>query len=134
MSDMEKASASAWRKFNARYNLVGNVCKNCNTNYFPPRIVCKNCGRNTKMEEMQFSGNGKIFSFTKIHVPAEAFKESAPYVVGVIKLDEGPMVEGHIVESGKEVAIGVTVKQVFRKMYTDGEEGLINYHFKFEIV
>ncbi len=131
---MEKASASAWRKFNARYNMIGNVCKTCNTKYFPPRIVCKNCGRNTKMEEYQFSGKGEIFSFTKIHVPSEAFKESAPYVIGVIKLEEGPMIEGHIVDSGKEPQIGAKVKQVFRRMYTDGEEGLITYHFKFELI
>ncbi|MGC8479785.1 MAG: Zn-ribbon domain-containing OB-fold protein [Candidatus Micrarchaeia archaeon] len=131
---MEKASASAWRKFNSRYNLVGTLCKNCNAKYFPPRIICKNCGRNTKMEDIKFSGNGEIFSFTKIHVPAEAFKENAPYVVGVIKLEEGPMVEGHIVESGNEPKIGAKVKQVFRKMYQDGEEGLITYHFKFEMI
>ncbi len=86
------------------------------------------------MIEKQFSGNGEIFSYTKIHVPAEAFKESAPYVIGVIKLDEGPLVEGHVVESGKDPKIGARVKQVFRKMYTDGEEGLINYHFKFMLV
>ncbi|MEM0201365.1 MAG: Zn-ribbon domain-containing OB-fold protein [Candidatus Micrarchaeaceae archaeon] len=131
---MEKASASAWRKFNARYNMIGNVCKTCNTKYFPPRIVCKNCGRNTKMEEFQFNGNGEIFSFTKIHVPSDSFKENAPYIIGVIKLEEGPLVEGHIVESGKEPVIGAKVKQVFRKMYTEGDEGLITYHFKFEII
>lgn len=131
---MEKASANAWRKFNARYNLVGTVCTNCDTNYFPPRIICKNCGRNTKMQEKRLTGNGEVYSFTKIHVPAEAFRESAPYVVGVIKLDEGPLVEGHIVETTKKITIGSKVKQVFRKMYTDGDDGLINYHFKFEIV
>ncbi len=134
MINMEKAPASAWRKFDARYNMVGTVCITCNTSYFPSRIVCKNCGRNTKMGEKRFKGTGEIFSLTKIHVPAEAFKESAPYVIGVIKLDEGPMVEGHIVESGKEPIIGGKVKQVFRRMYTDGEEGLISYHFKFELI
>ncbi len=86
------------------------------------------------MRNKTFAGTGEIYSFTKIHVPAEAFREDAPYTVAVIKLDEGPMVEGHIVESGKEVKIGTRVRQVFRKMLVEEDEGLIHYHFKFEPV
>ncbi len=131
---MEKASASMWRKLNSRYNLVGSECENCNAIYFPSRIVCKNCGRQTKMHDRMLNGNGAVYSFTRIHVPAEAFRESAPYTIGVIKLDEGPMVEGHIVDTGKKIEIGTRVKKVFRKMLVEEDEGLIHYHFKFEPV
>lgn len=131
---MEKAPASAWRKINSRYNLVGSECKNCGLLYFPQRIVCKNCGRKSKIQDKKFSGNGTILSYTKIHVPADLFKEIAPYTVGVIKLEEGPNVEGHIIETLKEIKIGTKVKVVFRKMSMDGDEGLIYYHFKFEPV
>lgn len=131
---MERSSASLWRKIRERYNLVGNICENCNTPYFPSRIVCRKCGRKSKMVEKQFSGNGTVYSFTQIRVPPDTFKDEAPYVIGIIKLDDGPMVEGHVIENSKEIEIGTKVKAAFRKMYVDGDEGLIYYHYKFEPV
>lgn len=129
---MERPSAGLWRKIRPRYNLIGNECQTCGSVYFPPRIVCRKCGRASKMVEKKFSGGGEVYSYTRIRVPPEAFREEAPYFVGVIKLDEGPMVEGHILENGHEINIGVRVKVAFRKMFVDGDEGLIYYNYKFE--
>lgn len=129
---MERSSSSLWRKITSRYNLVGNVCDNCKTAYFPPRIVCRKCGRKSKMVEKKFSGDGEIYSITKIRVPPDTFKDEAPYYIGVVKLDDGPRVEGHILENGVEPKIGGRVKVQFRRMYVEGEEGLIYYHYKFE--
>ncbi|HUB92339.1 MAG TPA: Zn-ribbon domain-containing OB-fold protein [Candidatus Saccharimonadales bacterium] len=131
---MEKASAGMWRKIDTRYNLVASECEKCKTLYFPPRIICRTCGRETRMKPRKLSGRGKVHSYTTIRVPSEAFKELAPYTVGVIELEEGPKVEGHVLERGKKIEIGTKVSTVFRKMYVDGEEGLIHYHFKFEVV
>lgn len=131
---MERGSARLWRSINARYNLVGCECKNCKTSYFPPRLVCRNCGRKTNMVEKKFNGTGSVHSFTKIYVPPEDFIDEAPYTVVIVKLDDGPLVEGHLVDNEKSVKIGDKVKTVFRKMYAHGDEGLIHYHFKFEIV
>lgn len=128
---MEKASAGMWRKIDTRYNLVGSKCEACGTTYFPQRTICRNCGKDTKMTHRKMSGRGTVYSHSEIRVPAEAFKESAPYTVGMIALEEGPKVEGHIISNGRKVEIGTKVKTAFRKMYTDGEEGLIHYHFKF---
>lgn len=129
---MERSSASLWRKIRPRYNLVGNECGNCNTGYFPPRIVCRKCGRKSKMAEKQFSGNGTVYSFTVIRTPPDTFKDEAPYTIGVIKLDEGPMVEGHVIDTGAVIKIGTRVKMAFRKMYVEDDEGPIYYHYKFE--
>ena len=131
---MERSSSGLWRKIRSRYNLVGNICENCNTGYFPPRIVCGKCGRKSKMVEKQFNGNGTIYSFTRIRVPPDTFKDEAPYTIGVIKLDEGPVIEGHVIDTGAELRIGTKVKMVFRKMYTEDDEGLIYYQYKFEPV
>ncbi len=130
---MEKPSASMWRRIKSRYNLIGSVCKTCSRVYFPSRIVCRKCGRNTKMEETKLSGEGEIYSFTRIHTPPEGFKDIAPYSIVAVKMKEGPIVEGHIVNvSANELKIGMKVKTIFRKMLVDGDEGLIFYHFKFE--
>ena len=84
------------------------------------------------MVEKKFSGDGEIYSITKIRVPPDTFKDEAPYFIGVIKLSDGPMVEGHVLENGIEPKIGTKVKMQFRKMYVEGDEGLIYYHYKFE--
>jgi uncharacterized OB-fold protein len=84
------------------------------------------------MVEKKFKGTGEILSFTRISAPPDAFEDEAPYTIGIVKLDEGPMVEGHIIENGREIKIGTKVNTVFRKMYTEGDEGLIHYHYKFE--
>ncbi len=131
---METAPAGTWRRFNASYNLVGSKCENCGAIYFPPRIICKNCGRQSKMKDYKLSGNGEIYTFTTIHATTETFKTDTPYTIAVIKTDEGPLVEGHIVDNGKEVKIGARVRMVFRKMFAEGDEGLIHYHYKFEVV
>ncbi len=130
---MERSSSSLWRNIRSRYNLVGNVCQNCNTGYFPQRIVCRKCGRKSKMVEKRFSGNGEIYSITRIRVPPDTFRDEAPYYIGVVRLeDNGPMVEGHIIENGIEPKIGTKVRARFRRMYVEGDEGLIYYHYKFE--
>lgn len=131
---MERGTAKSWRNIPAMYNLVGCMCEKCNTSYFPPRVVCKNCGRETKMVKKKFSGNGEVYSFTKIHVPPEDFIDEGPYTIVVVKLEDGPLVEGHLAGNSRPVEIGTKVRSVFRKMYELGHEGLIRYHFKFEAV
>ncbi len=131
---METAPAGTWRRFNASYNIVGTKCEKCGAVYFPPRIICRNCGRESKMKEFKLSGNGEIYTYTKIHSSTETFKSDTPYTIVMVKTDEGPLVEGHLVDNGKVPEIGARVKAVFRKMFTEGDEGLIHYHYKFEIV
>lgn len=131
---MENAPAGSWRKQDASYNMTGSRCETCGATYFPPRIVCRNCGRKGKLREQKLSGEGTVYSYTVIRTPADAFKDSAPYTVGIIKTVEGPLVEGHIVESGKKVEIGAKVRIVLRRMTVDGDEGLIHYHYKFELL
>ena len=131
---MEKSPADLWRHVKSRYFLLGSVCENCGTRYFPPRIICKKCGRNSKMKSYKFKGTGEVYSFTTIRAPTEEFEEEAPYTVGLIKLDEGPLVEGHIIENGKPLQIGAKVRIAFRRMYKEGNEGLIYYQYKFELV
>lgn len=130
---MERPSASMWRRIKSRYNLLGSMCINCNTVYFPSRIICRKCGRNTKMEEKKLSGIGTVYSYTTIFTPPEGFKDVAPYSIVAVKTEEGPVIEGHLINiDQKDIKIGMKVRTIFRKMITEGEEGLIFYHFKFE--
>jgi uncharacterized protein len=100
--------------------------------HFPPRTVCNICGAATK--PVQFAGDGEIVSYTVIHVAPEGFEKMAPYVIALIKLDEGVVISGQVVGDTDKISIGKKVRSVFRKLFEDGDAGVINYGFKFELV
>ncbi|MFG1460383.1 MAG: Zn-ribbon domain-containing OB-fold protein [Thermoplasmataceae archaeon] len=123
-----------WRESNHRYRLVAVKCGHCNNIYFPPRDVCPTCHRDSigKMNEVTLSGKGEIVSFTVVHDVPPAFMRQRPYVMALVKLDEGPVITAQIVDSDpKEIDFGKRVKAVFRKVREDGKAGIIQYGYKF---
>jgi uncharacterized OB-fold protein len=126
------SSPMHWRRYKERYNLLGTKCEVCGNTFFPLRTICPNCRRDGKTEPVQFSGRGKVFTYTIIRVPSEEFRPYAPYVIGIIELEEGPKVTSQIVDCRVEsVYIGMPVESCFRKLTAQGSEGIINYGFKF---
>ncbi len=127
--------AITWRRLPERYRLAGNHCQNCKTNYFPTRKLCPKCRRKGKLVPKQFSGKGKIYSFTEVTSGPVGFELEVPYVLGIIELEEGPKLTAQVVGvSEKDVKIGDSVEMVFRKIMEDSEEGLIHYGYKFRLV
>lgn len=121
-----------WRRYKERYNLLGTKCEVCGNTYFPMRKICPSCRRDGKPYTIKFSGKGKVFTYSVIRFPSEDFEIYAPYVVGIIELDEGPKVTSQIVDcSIEDVYIGMPVETCFRKLMTQGKEGIICYGFKF---
>jgi uncharacterized OB-fold protein len=123
----------SWRLNRARYRMIATRCNSCQELFFPPRSICPKCRRKGKTDEVQLSGEGEIYSYTIIYTAPEGFEEHTPYILGIIKLKEGALATGQIVSPSNEVAIGKKVKMVFRKISEDGDAGIINYGFKFEV-
>lgn len=123
-----------WRESDHRYRLIGHKCGNCKQVYFPPRDVCPKCHRESigKMERVHLSGHGEIVSFTVVHDTPPAFMRQRPYIMALVKLDEGPVLTAQVVDSDiEEIEIGKRVKSVFRKIREDGKSGIIQYGYKF---
>jgi hypothetical protein len=58
--------------------------------------------------------------------------ENTPFIVALIKLEEGPMVTAQLTDVDvDQVEIGMEVEMVTRKMSDDGAEGMIIYGYKF---
>ncbi len=124
--------AMHWRRYRERYNLIGTRCEVCGRTYFPSRKICPHCRRDGKPVTVRFSGRGKVFTYTVIRAPSEDFKIYAPYVVGIVQLEEGPKVTSQITDCHPEdVYIGMPVESCFRKLTAQGKEGIICYGFKF---
>jgi uncharacterized protein len=78
------------------------------------------------------SGRGEIYSYTIMYNVPQGFEDQKPYTVALVKLDEGPMVTAQLTDiDHKEVAIGLRVEMVTRKLREDGAEGQIIYGYKF---
>jgi uncharacterized protein len=132
---MAENLAPNWRLREQRYQLVGNVCHKCGAKHFPPRQVCTQC-RGTEFEPFQFNGKGSLYSFTTLRQAPAGFEGYAPYSVGMIKLEEGPMVEAQLTDvNDEDLEIGMQMEMVTRKLRElEGERGLLVYGYKFRPV
>lgn len=120
-----------WREAPYRYRLIGNKCEKCGKVYYPPRKICRICG-SKELYEVKLSERGKVVTFTVIHTPPVGYEKYAPYVVGVVELENGVRVLSQIVDCKPEdIAIGIDVEATFRRVTEDGESGLILYGIKF---
>jgi len=124
--------ARHWRLRKQRYALIGEVCPHCDTKLFPPRDVCPQCGQEAR-QLYQFSGRGEVYSYAKVYEAPNGYEEYAPYMVALVKLEEGPLVTAQLTDLGDEpVEIGTPVEMVTRRLRQEGDErGLIVYGYKF---
>jgi uncharacterized OB-fold protein len=97
--------------------LVLPRCLDCNRYHFYPRTLCPHCG-SARLEWSDCSGRGEVYSFTVVHrAPSPAFAAEVPYVVAVVKLDEGPHLMTNIVGCAPaSVRVGAKVRVAFRRV------------------
>jgi hypothetical protein len=122
-----------WRNIKSRYNLIATKCLSCGGTYFPPRNLCPRCRRKSKLKKVKLKGVGEVLTYTVIHSAPEGFENRVPYIMAIVKLEDGPCLTTQLVDcEPSEVKIGMKVKSVFRRIQEDGEAGLIHYGFKFK--
>jgi hypothetical protein len=115
----------------ALYRLEGSACPSCNGRFFPPRSVCPAC-RKPGLVPHLFGGRGTLYSFTRVEQPPRGFASVAPYAVGMVRLEEGPLVTAQLADTeGVELAIGMPVEMVTRAVRDSAEHGFIAYGYKF---
>ncbi len=86
-------------------------------------------------ERYTFAGTGVIYSYTTVQDAPEGFEGQAPYVLALVKLDEGPLITAQITDlDAASPAIGDRVEMVTRKLTTEGTRGMIVYGYKFRQV
>lgn len=93
--------------------LIVQQCLECEEHWFIPSAFCPRC-LSTNYSWVRSSGSGRIVTFTVVHrPPTPAFE--APYVVAVVRLDEGYDMFTNIVGTDPEdVRIGDSVEVTFQ--------------------
>ena len=123
-------SARSWRAYAQSYRLEAGRCSKCNKTFFPPRQVCNKCG-GREFEPFNMERSGKVLTHTVIRTPGDDYAGEAPFAVGIIAMDDGPRITTQIVDVALEdIAIGMKVKLEFRRMYAEGNDGIIEYGHK----
>ena len=103
-----------WWEALQRHELYVQKCRDCGDLRFHPRALCPNC-LSSRTEWMRSKGNGKIYTFTTTYQnQASGFRDSLPYVMAWVELEEGVKLLSNIVDCPPEqVRIGMPVEAVF---------------------
>lgn len=96
--------------------IVLQRCANCHAVIWYPRGICPECSH-LALLEFESAGRGTIYSFTVNHRGEGPYRESAPYVLAYVELDEGPRLLTNIVgvdpADDGALRIGLPVRAVF---------------------
>jgi uncharacterized OB-fold protein len=118
------------REIPQRYRLEAAQCDQCKYVSFPPRLVCPECGNKT-FTQTKLRAEGKILTYTIIHVAAEAFARQTPFAVAIIETKDGVRLTTQVVDcKPEEVEIGKTVKLMLRCLQKEGHAGILQYAYK----
>lgn len=102
-------------KFVNQGRLVGARCKRCKELLVPPRPMCPKCF-SKDFEFKELPKQGKLLTYTVIHVSPKRFQELTPYAVGIVKLEEGAQLPGMIRGIGFDrIKIGMSLGVSFDK-------------------
>ncbi len=135
------------------YRLEAGKCTRCGKVHFPPRLICDAC-RCREFEEVTLPREGKVLTWTVIHVPPARFDLEAPYVIAIVELEGGVRQDaGQVRQDGLPVAgtaragqvrltcqvtdcdpdeltVDAPVELVFRRIKEDSQADIIQYGYK----
>jgi uncharacterized protein len=97
-----------------KHELRMQKCTQCGCIRFPAGFLCPQC-HSLEADWIKISGLGKIYSYVVFRTAYHpAYQNDIPYVVGLIRLAEGPQMESNIVGCRVEdVKIDMPVQVVF---------------------
>jgi len=112
---------AAFSNYLNEHRLMGSQDKGNGAVFCPPRPIDPE-NHSSEMEWLEFKGTGKLQAFTIIYIGssmmiAAGYDRKNPYCVGIVKLDEGPMISGLIlgvdVFHPESIKIGASFKAKF---------------------
>jgi uncharacterized OB-fold protein len=90
-------------------------CNDCGKFSFPPKPFCPHCWCK-QVSWRDLSGRGRLYAATVIHAAPTAFKDEAPYRVGIVDLEEGMRLATRVIGEG-DIRLDAAVEIV-----------VLNYH------
>ncbi len=93
--------------------IMGAICTKCGQLSLPPKPMCPKCfSKDLKWGEIK--KEGKLLTYSIIHVSPRRFQQLVPYVVGIVEFEDGGQLPGMIrnvdlanVKIGMALTLGV---------------------------
>jgi uncharacterized OB-fold protein len=94
--------------------LTTTHCRSCGHLTFPPKVLCPGCW-GQDLEWVELAGRGRLASFTEVCVAPSYFAGEAPYVLGLVDLEEGVRVLTRIQAPFSELSVDQPVELALRR-------------------
>ena len=121
---------ASFYKFVSEKQLMAAKCNECGTVLLPPKPMCTNC-LSTNLKWIELEGDGKLLSYTIIHVAPEQFQSMAPYTVGIVEFKKGLRLPGMIRNvNPEEIKIGMDLKIDFDSSTSSQWPAWTRYFFR----
>ena len=102
--------------------LLGMRCADCGVVVFGPATFCQSCS-SQRLEEVELSGQGSLYSYTIVRVPPSGWPGPVPYVLGEVELPEGPHVLAEVVDCAHDaLRVGMSVTLALQAVAMPGVE------------
>ena len=107
--------------------LIGNKCKSCGQNFFPPRERCFNCF-SLEMEPLKISQIGRLYTYTIVRMPVAKYQP--PLALAWVEFPEGVRVFSQIKDwENTQLKVGMPMKVVLDTLWTEPEKEVYGYKF-----
>jgi uncharacterized OB-fold protein len=111
--EQQPFSIEQFYKFLSQSKLMSGKCLKCGKIHLPPRPLCESC-YGTQFEWVQISNEGRLLTYTIIHIAPQQFQDLAPYAIGILQLDGVLKISGVIQNVPfEQLKIGMTLKVNF---------------------
>jgi hypothetical protein len=129
-----KSPSKIWRKKQNKYRLTGSKSHETGKTYYPPRHFEAD-SMNRKFDPDNIPEKATLITWSIVRVAPKGFDAQTPYVIAILELENGERLTGQIVdiEDFNILNKGDTLYSTFRKMYQDGEDGVIHYGLKWRL-
>jgi len=108
-----------------RHTFVLQRCDDCAAWRWTPQLCCPRC-LSERYTWTPASGQGELYSSTVVRRSSDPIRFPAPYLLAIVRLDEGPHLLTTLVDCDEDdVAIGQRVAVAFRRT----REGFMAYPF-----
>jgi len=100
--------------------LLLQKCSDCGKHIFYPRLLCPACFSDN-IDWVEASGKGNIYTYTVVTNNAPSiFLEDMPYVIAIVRLEEGVQMLTNIVDCDHEkLSCDMPVEVTYRKLNED---------------
>lgn len=102
--------------------LLGMRCQDCGISLFGQAVLCQACS-SPRLEPVDLSRTGTLYSYTIVRVPPEGWPGPVPYVLGEVELPEGPHILAEVIDVAHDaLRIGMEVRLALEEVQS-GESG-----------